>query len=123
MIVQVQNAFYINVGVKIIDKKIFQQYYNSGRMMFKLAEALGRLALAGREMTRLAGFTTRVDMLIDVLDDLDKGYYRKAMIKGANLKNPNADNSLVHNSIADGAGGKIRLIYDIYITLVVVLPL
>uniref|UniRef100_F1KYL7 ATP-binding cassette sub-family D member 3 n=1 Tax=Ascaris suum TaxID=6253 RepID=F1KYL7_ASCSU len=87
--------------------ELIQQYYNSGRMMFKLAEALGRLALAGREMTRLAGFTTRVDMLIDVLDDLDKGYYRKAMIKGANLKNPNADNSLVHNSIADGASGEL----------------
>ena len=51
----------------------FQEYYNSGRMMFKLAEALGRLSLAGREMTRLSGFTTRVDSLMKVLADLDKG--------------------------------------------------
>ena len=42
-------------------------------MMFKLAEALGRLSLAGREMTRLSGFTTRVDSLMKVLEDLDKG--------------------------------------------------
>uniref|UniRef100_A0A915AA99 ATP-binding cassette sub-family D member 3 n=1 Tax=Parascaris univalens TaxID=6257 RepID=A0A915AA99_PARUN len=87
--------------------ELIQQYYNSGRMMFKLAEALGRLALAGREMTRLAGFTTRVDMLIDVLDDLEKGYYRKAMIKAANRKNSNAENSLPLNSIADGVGGEL----------------
>lgn len=32
-----------------------QDYYKSGRMLVKLAEAIGRLALAGREMTRLAG--------------------------------------------------------------------
>uniref|UniRef100_A0A914RG87 ABC transmembrane type-1 domain-containing protein n=1 Tax=Parascaris equorum TaxID=6256 RepID=A0A914RG87_PAREQ len=87
--------------------RLLIQYYNSGRMMFKLAEALGRLALAGREMTRLAGFTTRVDMLIDVLDDLEKGYYRKAMIKAANRKNSNAENSLPLNSIADGVGGEL----------------
>lgn len=43
--------------------------------MFKLAEALGRLALAGREMTRLSGFTTRVDELINVLNDLEKGNF------------------------------------------------
>jgi hypothetical protein len=51
-----------------------QDYYTSGRMMFKLAEALGRLALAGREMTRLAGFTARVDMLMSVLNDLEQGW-------------------------------------------------
>ncbi|KAK6013465.1 ABC transporter transmembrane region 2, partial [Ostertagia ostertagi] len=47
-----------------------KEYYNSGRMMLKLAEALGRLALAGRELTRLSGFTTRVDTLLNVLGDL-----------------------------------------------------
>ncbi|KAE9548409.1 hypothetical protein FO519_008376 [Halicephalobus sp. NKZ332] len=55
-------------------------YYNSGRMMFKLAEALGRLALAGREMTRLSGFTTRVDSLINVLNDLQQGKYQRTMV-------------------------------------------
>ena len=28
----------------------------TGRMMVKMAEAIGRLVLSGREMTRLAGF-------------------------------------------------------------------
>ena len=32
-----------------------QDYYKSGRMLVKMAEAIGRIVLAGREMTRLAG--------------------------------------------------------------------
>lgn len=59
-----------------------QEYYNSGRMMFKLAEALGRLALAGRELTRLSGFTTRVDSLINVLHELEDGKYQRTMVGG-----------------------------------------
>lgn len=57
-------------------------------MMFKLAEALGRLALAGRELTRLSGFTTRVDTLINVLSDLENGKYERTML------NVNSDKSL-----------------------------
>ena len=33
-----------------------QDYYQSGRMLVKMAEAIGRIVLAGREMTRLAGY-------------------------------------------------------------------
>ncbi len=51
--------------------------------MFKLAEALGRLALAGREMTRLAGFTSRVDTLMTVLTDLEKGKYNRTMVSSS----------------------------------------
>ncbi|CAD5213362.1 unnamed protein product [Bursaphelenchus xylophilus] len=62
--------------------ELMQDYYNSGRMMFKLAEALGRLALAGRELTRLSGFTTRVDTLLNVLKDLEDGRYERTMVNG-----------------------------------------
>ncbi|VDM59747.1 unnamed protein product [Angiostrongylus costaricensis] len=64
--------------------ELIQEYYSSGRMMFKLAEALGRLALAGREMTRLSGFTTRVDSLLNVLNDIDSGE-KKAVNKRVNI--------------------------------------
>ncbi|KAH7701626.1 CRE-PMP-2 protein, partial [Aphelenchoides avenae] len=60
--------------------ELMQDYYNSGRMMLRLAEALGRLALAGREMTRLSGFTTRVDTLMNVLDDIQQGQYQRTMV-------------------------------------------
>lgn len=63
-----------------------EQYYESGRMLLNLASAVGRLVLAGREMTRLAGFTARVTQLIDVLDDLNAGKYARTMVGGAEAK-------------------------------------
>ena len=32
-----------------------EDYYKSGRMLVRMAEAIGRIVLAGREMTRLSG--------------------------------------------------------------------
>uniref|UniRef100_A0A914L7T3 ABC transporter domain-containing protein n=1 Tax=Meloidogyne incognita TaxID=6306 RepID=A0A914L7T3_MELIC len=81
--------------------ELMQDYYSSGRMMFKLAEALGRLALAGREMTRLAGFTSRVDMLLNVLNDLENGKYQRTMILDIN----NTNQTRQENS---GINGKIN---------------
>lgn len=47
----------------------------------KLAEAIGRLVLAGRELTRLAGFTARVQELLTVLKDLNTGTYQRTMVE------------------------------------------
>lgn len=71
-----------------------QAYYTYGRMLVKLAEAIGRLVLAGREMSRLAGFTARMTELIKVLSDLNKGTYERTMVNG---------NSLQLNGGIDGA--------------------
>lgn len=49
-------------------------------MMVQLASAFGRIALAGREMTRLAGFTARMTELMSVLKDLNKGEYVRTMV-------------------------------------------
>lgn len=49
-------------------------------MLIKLAEAIGRLVLAGRELTRLAGFTARVTEIRTVLDDLNSGKYQRTMV-------------------------------------------
>ncbi|KAK7603676.1 hypothetical protein V9T40_003675 [Parthenolecanium corni] len=59
----------------------FRFYYTMGRMLVKLAEAIGRLVLAGREMTRLAGFTARVTEIMNVLQDLNKGHYVRSMLQ------------------------------------------
>ncbi|XP_033364743.1 ATP-binding cassette sub-family D member 3 [Bombus vosnesenskii] len=58
----------------------FRSYYTYGRMLIKLAEAIGRLVLAGRELTRLAGLTARVTEIKVVLDDLNLGKYERIMI-------------------------------------------
>lgn len=58
----------------------YKNYYTYGRMLVKLAEAIGRLVMAGRELTRLAGFTARVTEIRMVLDELNKGRYTRTMI-------------------------------------------
>ncbi|XP_053324856.1 ATP-binding cassette sub-family D member 3-like [Spea bombifrons] len=35
--------------------ELLEDYYQSGRMLLRMSLALGRIVLAGREMTRLAG--------------------------------------------------------------------
>lgn len=73
--------------------EIMQDYYRSGRMLMNLAGAVGRLVLAGRELTRLAGFTARVTELMDVLDDLNAGSYTRTMVS-----QPEGSKALVPNS-------------------------
>ncbi|CAG2107768.1 unnamed protein product, partial [Medioppia subpectinata] len=47
-----------------------ETYYKSGRMMVKLAESIGRLVMAGRDFTRLAAYTTRVNQLINTIENV-----------------------------------------------------
>uniref|UniRef100_A0A8C2KBA6 ATP-binding cassette sub-family D member 3 n=1 Tax=Cyprinus carpio TaxID=7962 RepID=A0A8C2KBA6_CYPCA len=55
-------------------------YYQSGRMLLRMSQALGRIVLAGREMTRLSGFTTRITELMKVLNELNSGKYERTMV-------------------------------------------
>ncbi|XP_067934447.1 ATP-binding cassette sub-family D member 3-like [Watersipora subatra] len=58
-----------------------EDYYQSGRMLVKMAESIGLLVSAGRDMTTLAGFTGRITKLMQVLDDLNRGRYQRTMVK------------------------------------------
>ncbi|XP_061522103.1 ATP-binding cassette sub-family D member 3-like isoform X2 [Phycodurus eques] len=60
--------------------ELLEDYYQSGRMLLRMSQALGRIVLAGREMTRLSGFTTRITELIQVLKDLNSGKYERTMV-------------------------------------------
>ncbi|EDV26699.1 uncharacterized protein TRIADDRAFT_54985 [Trichoplax adhaerens] len=62
--------------------QLLEEYYRSGRMLVRMAEAIGRLVLAGRELTRLAGFTARITELMTVLKDLNNGLYERTMVTG-----------------------------------------
>lgn len=74
-------------------------YYTYGRMLVKLAEAIGRLVLAGRELTRLAGFTARVTQLRDVLNDLNEGKYHRTMVSGAEELKPNGGRLIFKDNV------------------------
>nr|XP_002124998.1 ATP-binding cassette sub-family D member 3-like [Ciona intestinalis] len=60
--------------------ELLEDYYRSGRMLVRLSQAIGRIVLAGREMSRLAGFTARVTDLIKVTDELNNGVYQRTMV-------------------------------------------
>lgn len=72
-----------------------KNYYTYGRMLVKLAEAIGRLVLAGRELSRLAGFTSRMTELTHVLADLNAGRYERTMV---------SNSSSADTTIAPGRG-------------------
>jgi len=76
-----------------------EEYYKSGRMLVKLAEAIGRLVLAGRELTRLAGFTSRVTELMTVLKDLNSGRYQRTMVT-----NDSSEGKMPRRPLIPGAG-------------------
>ncbi|GMF46805.1 unnamed protein product [Phytophthora fragariaefolia] len=79
-----------------------EDYFRSGKMLLKMSEAMGRLVLAGRELTRLAGFTARVTDLMDVLADLDQGKYQRTMLKAAADDLP--EGAEAHATSADSLG-------------------
>lgn len=74
-------------------------YYTYGRMLMKLGEAIGRLVLAGRELTRLAGFTARVTQLRQVLDELNEGKYQRTMVTGSEQLRANGGKLIFQNNI------------------------
>jgi len=55
----------------LTQEKRLEQYYKSGRMLINLAQAIGRLVLNGKEISRLAGYTTRVHDLINTLQQFN----------------------------------------------------
>ncbi|XP_059470318.1 ATP-binding cassette sub-family D member 3 isoform X2 [Neocloeon triangulifer] len=89
---------------KINQQERLQQYYTSGRMLVKLAEAIGRLVLAGREMSRLAGFTQRVTQLRQVLLDLNQGHYVRSMVSTNGMANGDGPHREGKLPLIPGAG-------------------
>ncbi|CAI2165265.1 3074_t:CDS:10 [Funneliformis geosporum] len=70
--------------------KIMEDYSRNSGYLVNLSQAVGRLILAGRDLTRFAGYTSRVAELFDVLDDVNKGRYERTMVsKDSNEANVN----------------------------------
>mmetsp|Transcript_1791 Transcript_1791/g.2538 ORF Transcript_1791/g.2538 Transcript_1791/m.2538 type:complete len:693 (+) Transcript_1791:35-2113(+) len=82
--------------------EIMEDYYRSGRMLMNLAMAVGRLVLAGRELTRLAGFTARMTELMEVLNDLNNGRYKRTMVQASS--DDAASSSSADNTSGRGGG-------------------
>ncbi|XP_076837566.1 ATP-binding cassette sub-family D member 3b [Brachyhypopomus gauderio] len=82
-----------------------EDYYQSGRMLLSLAQALGRIVLAGREMTRLSGFTARITEIQEVLRELNSGKYERTMISQPGKEFPMSESEAVEKmKLVPGSG-------------------
>jgi len=52
--------------------------------LINLAKAIGRLVISYKEIQQLAGFTTLVYEMKEVLDDLEKGKFVRTQVSGSN---------------------------------------
>ncbi|XP_034562192.1 ATP-binding cassette sub-family D member 3-like isoform X2 [Notolabrus celidotus] len=71
--------------------ELLEDYYQSGRMLLRMSQALGRIVLAGREMSRLSGFTSRITELMKVLKELNSGKYERTMVSHQEKESDDAE--------------------------------
>jgi len=62
--------------------QIFRDYIRNSGMLISLAKAIGRIVVSYKEVQNLAGYTTLVYELEEVLNDLDEGKYKRTIVKG-----------------------------------------
>ena len=55
--------------------RLMEMYSKNSSYLVNLSQAVGRLVLAGRALTKFAGFTLRVWELLNVLNELNKNYH------------------------------------------------
>ncbi|XP_013879238.1 ATP-binding cassette sub-family D member 3a [Austrofundulus limnaeus] len=75
--------------------ELLEDYYQSGRMLLRMSQALGRIVLAGREMTRLSGFTARITELMLVLKELNAGRYERTMVSQQEKETDTAEKNIL----------------------------
>ncbi|KAI9184034.1 ATP-binding cassette long-chain fatty acid transporter pxa2 [Blastocladiella emersonii ATCC 22665] len=60
-----------------------QDFVTNRRLLLSSSDAFGRIMYSFKEMSELAGYTSRVTELLDTLDDVMAGKYRKALVGSA----------------------------------------
>src|SRR5450432_3930593 len=65
---------------------ITRDYIRNSSLLINLAKAIGRLVISYKEVQQLAGFTTLVYEMKEVLGDLEKGKFVRTQIKGVDQK-------------------------------------
>ncbi|XP_058228776.1 ATP-binding cassette sub-family D member 3-like isoform X2 [Hemibagrus wyckioides] len=78
-----------------------EEYYQSGRMLLSMSQALGRIVLAGREMSRLSGFTLRISEIQEVLKDLNSSRYQRSSVLSSAGRGPEGVDS---SALLSGSG-------------------
>ena len=57
-----------------------ESFVTNRRMLLYSSDAFGRVMFSYKEITELAGYTSRVATLLDVMDDIKAGLFEKTLV-------------------------------------------
>lgn len=74
--------------------RITKDYVRNSSLLINLAKAIGRIVVSYKEVQNLAGYTTLVYEMKEVLDDLDKGHYKRIKVRHQDEEHKGEEDSL-----------------------------
>ncbi|RYO54257.1 ATP-binding cassette sub-family D member 2 [Alternaria arborescens] len=63
-----------------------ESFVTNRRMLLMSSDAFGRVMFSYKEITELAGYTSRVSTLLDVIDDIQAGHFEKKLVSSADIE-------------------------------------
>ncbi|EFW16378.1 hypothetical protein D8B26_005721 [Coccidioides posadasii str. Silveira] len=63
-----------------------ESFVTNRRMLLSSSDAFGRVMFSYKEISQLAGHTTRVTSLLEVIDDISKGRFEKKLVSSASIE-------------------------------------
>ncbi|CAK1356248.1 unnamed protein product [Cercospora beticola] len=63
-----------------------ESFITNRRLLLQSSDAFGRLMFSYKEVSELAGYTSRVSMLLDVIADIQRGHFEKALVSSASTE-------------------------------------
>jgi ATP-binding cassette subfamily D (ALD) long-chain fatty acid import protein len=61
-----------------------ESFVTNRRLLLSSSDAFGRVMFSYKEITELAGYTSRVATLLDVMDDIKAGHFETTMVSDEN---------------------------------------
>ncbi|PHH92771.1 hypothetical protein CDD83_5177 [Cordyceps sp. RAO-2017] len=73
-----------------------ESFVTNRRMLLSASDAFGRIMFSYREIMELAGYTSRVASLLDVMDDIQAGRFEKKLVSSSGIEG--------HEAVLQGRG-------------------
>ncbi|KAI5864049.1 ABC transporter transmembrane region 2 [Durotheca rogersii] len=67
-----------------------ESFVTNRRMLLSASDAFGRIMFSYREIMELAGYTSRVASLLDVMDDIQAGHFEKKLVSSSGTEDNEA---------------------------------
>jgi ATP-binding cassette, subfamily D (ALD), peroxisomal long-chain fatty acid import protein len=67
-----------------------ESFVTNRRMLLSASDAFGRIMFSYREIMELAGYTSRVSTLLEVMDDIRTGHFEKNLVSSSGTENNEA---------------------------------